>query len=389
MDISNIKYTLVAAFGLAAIAISCTSDSATNQPPALSLPNVLLEPALSELPGGLPGLSPIMARPLPGTDSLAIADQSGFIDVVDGSEIYRLLELGGLVRTQGDEEGLLGFDFHPDFDTQRQVFVYYSASSPRRSVISRFDVPLSPGPIDLAGETIFLEVEQPFSNHNGGMIEFGPDGYLYIAFGDGGSGGDSLGHAQNLDSILGSLIRIDVTSADGIYAIPSDNPYVSTAGRAEIWAHGLRNPWRFSFDQDTGVLWLGDVGEKSVEEIDVVERGGNYGWNIFEGDQCFGSGECDTTGFIEPVITYDTSVGCAVTGGYVYRGNQIPDLRGAYVYGDFCTGMIWFLRGGPDTVSQPELLIQGPAFISSFAEDAQGELLVLSFSAGVQRIVPR
>ena len=126
-----------------------------------------------------------------------------------------------------------------------------------------------------------------------------------------------------------------------------------------------------------------------MEEIDVVERGDNFGWNIFEGNQCFGSGECDTTGFIEPVITYDSSLGCAVTGGYVYRGNQIPDLRGAYVYGDFCTGMIWFLRGGPDTVSQPELLIQGPAFISSFAEDAQGELLVLSFSAGVQRIVPR
>ncbi|HWQ29069.1 MAG TPA: PQQ-dependent sugar dehydrogenase, partial [Dehalococcoidia bacterium] len=289
-----------------------------------------------------------------------------------------------LIPNPGSEEGLLGLAFSPSFERDGLVYLYYSAGPPRRSVLSRFRV--VSGVIDPASEQALLEIPQPFANHNGGQIAFGPDGYLYVALGDGGSGGDPLGNAQNLGELLGSILRIDVSGPTG-YSVPSDNPFVGVEGaRPEIYAYGLRNPWRFSFDRKTGALWAGDVGQNRWEEVDRIVAGGNYGWNIMEGPECFRAATCDRTGLMLPRAWYGREAGaCAVIGGYVYRGRAMPELDGWYVYGDFCNGRVWAVNTADDT-TPPVLLAETGHAISSFGELPDGELVALTFDRAVFRL---
>ena len=313
-------------------------------------------------------------------------------------EVSAFLDIRERVNDSGNEEGLLSIAFPPDYQESEHFYVYYSASSPRRSVVSRFSVGESgPEAADPASEVVVLEVPQPFANHNGGQLAFGPDGLLYISLGDGGNRADPRGNGQDTSTLLGSILRIDVSTLDldNGYTIPPDNPFITGAGgaRGEIWAFGLRNPWRFSFDRETGELWAGDVGQNRFEEIDLIERGQNYGWNVMEGLHCFSGSRvrseaeaCQGPGLALPVIEYGREGGCSVTGGHVYRGERLPELAGAYVYGDFCTGNIWALTHGGSGVTEHRLLVGSELQIPAFGEGPSGEIYVLSFGGGIYRL---
>ena len=303
------------------------------------------------------------------------------------------LDLRDRVSTNSNEEGLLGFAFAPDFSSSGVFYVHYSAANPRRSVVSRFQSDAQATMGLPASEVVLLTVAQPFENHNGGQIAFGPEGYLYIVLGDGGSFSDPQGNAQDLSVLLGKLLRIDVASGGAAYAVSPDNPFSGQASaRAEIWAYGLRNPWRFSFDASTGELWLADVGETRLEEINLIQRGGNYGWNVMEGSECFGGGSaCASSGIILPLFEYETGQNCAVMGGFVYQGKDIESLRGAYVYADYCSGRVWALRYDGSDVSEQRQIADADFRINSFATNDQGELYVLEHAdsgGGIYRIVP-
>jgi glucose/arabinose dehydrogenase len=346
-----------------------------------------------------PGLSftrmVALAYPDDRTDRLFLVLQSGrimvFRDDQTVSSAETFLDIRQQVNDRGNEEGLLGLAFDPEYRANGYFYVYYSASSPRRSVISRFSASTADPDSAVPGsERIVLEVPQPYSNHNGGQIAFGPDGYLYIGLGDGGSRNDPNGNGQDRSTLLGSILRIDVSTLDetGVYAVPANNPFVGTddGAREEIWAHGLRNPWRFTFDRLTGDLWAGDVGQNRYEEIDIVRPGLNYGWNVMEGDECFQPREgCDRTGLEPPVAVYGRNGGCSVTGGYVYRGARLPSLYGAYVYGDFCSGRIWAFRYDGRRVTEHIELVDSDLSISSFGEGRDGELYILSFDEKIYR----
>jgi glucose/arabinose dehydrogenase len=282
--------------------------------------------------------------------------------------------------TAGGEQGLLGLAFHPAYEQNGRFFVNYTDLNGDTVVAEyRRTGERAAGP---GTERVLLHIEQPYPNHNGGMLAFGPDGFLYIGMGDGGSGGDPHDNGQRLDTLLGKMLRIDV-DAGRPYGIPSDNPFVGDEERRpEIWAYGLRNPWRFSFDRQTADLFIGDVGQNELEEIDVLPAGtptgANLGWRIMEGSRCFLTEDCDTEGLLPPVAEYATAEGCAVTGGYVYRGERFPALRGGYLFADFCGGQIWGLNA--DKARQgsavPRLLLRTDFRISSFGEDEAGELYV-------------
>ena len=301
------------------------------------------------------------------------------------------LDIRDSVSDAGNEEGLLGLAFDPAYRTNGHFYVYYSASSPRRSVVSRFTVSNENADrAEASTERVVLEVPQPFSNHNGGQLLFGPDGHLYIGLGDGGSGGDPFRNGQDVSTLLGSILRIDVSGLDdaGAYVVPPDNPLVGRAGaREEIWAYGLRNPWRFTFDRQTGDLWAADVGQDEVEEVDLIRPGLNYGWNVLEGFECFSS--CVSIGLEPPIVQYGRADGCSITGGYVYRGSRLPSLDGAYVYGDFCSGKLWALRYNGDEVTEHMELIDSRLRISAFGEDRDAELLILSFDGRIYRFEER
>jgi glucose/arabinose dehydrogenase len=323
--------------------------------------------------------------------------QSGRIEVFDYTaedpQPQEFLDIRNKVSNSGNEEGLLGMALSPKFLSDGHFYVYYSAADPRRSVISRFSVKsdnlYSANP---RSEQVILEVSQPYSNHNGGQIHFGPDGFLYISLGDGGSRGDPEGNGQNLTTLLGSILRIDVGILDslGTYSVPSGNPFTNSPNsKSEIWAYGLRNPWRFSFDSLTGDLWVGDVGQSHFEEINLVTRGGNYGWNVMEGFHCYtdADGSCDESGLESPVAEYGRDGGCSVTGGYVYRGSRLPELSGAYVYGDYCTGKIWALRHDGAQITEQLKIVDSSLAISSFAQSPSGEIFILSFDEKIYRII--
>ena len=332
-----------------------------------------------------------------GSNRLFVVEQAGrifvFPNVDDTRKVDLFLDISDRVSRSANEEGLLGLAFHPKYLDSGVFYVYYSAANPRRSVLSRFAVDDSePNRANQASEQVILEIAQPYGNHNGGALVFGPDGYLYVGLGDGGSGGDPQGHGQNLGTLLGSIIRIDPDApADGkLYGIPIENPFSNRDGaRGEIFAYGLRNPWRFSFDPVTKLLWVGDVGQNAIEEIDIVASGLNYGWNIMEGSHCFSprSG-CASSGLEMPVIEYDHSEGCSVTGGYVYRGRRLAMLYGAYVYGDFCTGRIWGLRFEQGEVTEHRRISDSGLQISSFGVDEEGELYVTAFDGRLYRFTP-
>lgn len=324
-------------------------------------------------------------------------DQTGKVLRFENSNAAQpqtVLDITDRVSDAGNEEGLLGLAFAPDFVTSRVLYLYYSAANPRRSVLSRFVANGPGGTITPASEAVIMTVDQPFSNHNGGQIAFGPDGFLYIALGDGGSGNDPQGNGQNLGTLLGSILRIDVSRTQGnlAYAVPADNPFAGRSGaRAEIWAYGLRNPWRFSFDRANGQLWAADVGQSAREEVNLITRGGNYGWAIMEGNQCLQGNNCDRTGLTLPIIDYARAGGrCSVTGGFVYRGGAIPALQGAYVYGDFCSGEVFALRYDGERVTEQDTLARLNGQLSTFAQDAQGEIYALSYGNGaIFKLVPR
>ena len=323
---------------------------------------------------------------------LLVTEQDGRIWAFEpsGSEVpaaTEFLDITDRVSSRRSEEGLLGLALDPT--DKQSLYLYYSAADPRRSVVSRFTLSTDQSRVDPGSELVILEVGQPYANHNGGQIAFGPDGHLYIGLGDGGSAGDPLGSGQDTSSLLGSILRIDVSQATTAqpYAIPPDNPFASGGGRGEIWAYGLRNPWRFSFDRATGELWTGDVGQNRWEEIDLIERGGNYGWNRLEGNHCFSARDCDQTGTVPPVWEYSLDgQPCSVIGGYVYRGSTIPWLRGVYVYGDFCTGEVFGLRYADGQVVEHQRLADTRLRIMSFGEDDSGELYLLSQKSGIYRL---
>ncbi len=295
------------------------------------------------------------------------------------------------------EQGLLGIAFPPDFASKHQVFFSYNRKPDGASVISRFTVSSDGLSVDPDSEEVILTVPQPSANHNGGGIAFGPDGYLYIGFGDGGGAGDEDGNAQNTHNLLGAMLRIDVSRSGGgkAYAIPADNPFASSsgcgngAGCPEIWAWGLRNPWRWSFDRETGKLWAGDVGQDAWEEVDIIEAGKNYGWRCYEGSHAYNTAGCGARDqYTFPVAEYGHDEGQSITGGYVYRGNAIPGLRGTYLYADYVEGKVWAL---PAEGGTPTLRAANPGLsIASFAEGNDGELYLLSYGDGtIHKIVPK
>ena len=302
--------------------------------------------------------------------SFAAAADVGTADVV--------VDLSGQVDDAPNEAGLLGMAFHPDFATNGAVFLSYTRRDDGlTSVIARFTAAANGLSFDAASEQTVLTLAQPYGNHNGGHIAFGPDGYLYVGFGDGGSGGDPHGHGQNTGTLYGTLLRIDVDVALP-YAIPPDNPFATGGGRGEIFAWGLRNPWRYSFDRETGELWAGDVGQNQWEEINLITAGGNYGWNRREGAHPF-RGPDVVGDLIDPVAEYSHRLGCSVTGGHVYRGALVPRLSGTYLYGDYCSGVVWGLGGAG---AEPQIVAQTGLRIGAFAEGTDGELYILDHRRG-------
>lgn len=333
-----------------------------------------------------------------GSGRLFIVEQAGRIKIrfPDRPWTGEFLSITDRV-VSGGEMGLLGLAFHPRFKQNGRLFVNYTARDRGRlkTVIAEYRV--SDNEPDQASrfERRLLELDQPYSNHNGGQLAFGPDGFLYIGLGDGGGAGDPHRHGQNLKSLLGKILRIDVNAPEG-YRIPSDNPFVeprpagSAAGPApEVWAYGLRNPWRFSFDRATGRLFAGDVGQDRYEEIDLVERGGNYGWNLMEGTHCYppsSDESCNPEGLVLPIAEYDRTEGISVTGGYVYHGQAAPSLQGQYIFGDFGSSAMWALTETSPGRWQRRALLQAPQPISSFGEDEIGELYVVGYEGTIFRI---
>lgn len=318
------------------------------------------------------------------TDSWYVLEKEGRVVRVEGegpsARTALFVDLTDRVDARPTEAGLLGLAFDPDFARNGQAYLSYTRGGPLTSVLSRFVSTDGGLTLDPASEEVLLEVPQPYGNHNGGQIAFGPDGYLYFGLGDGGAGGDPHGNGQNTQTLLGAMLRVDV-SGPNPYAIPPDNPFAEGGGRPEIYAWGLRNPWRWSFDRKSGELWVGDVGQSEWEEINRVALGDNLGWNLWEGSHCFRAGACRDEGVVMPLAEYSHAVGCSVTGGYVYRGKTIPSLYGRYLYGDFCSGRIWELDSG-NIEAGPRILLQSGKRISSFAEDRNGELYLLDYSAG-------
>jgi glucose/arabinose dehydrogenase len=326
-----------------------------------------------------------------GTNRLFVVEQSGIIYVFDNSQNVTsaivFLDIRDRVNDEGYEEGLLGLAFHPNYKNNGYLYVDYTTANPKRTVIARYQIEANnPDRANKNSEYVILEVEQPFSNHNGGQISFGPDGNLYIALGDGGAGGDPQGNGQNLQTLLGSILRIDVDNPSNgkNYGIPNDNPFVGNPNALdEIYAYGLRNPWRFSFDPETDWLWTGDVGQNKWEEIDIIERGKNYGWNVMEGKHCFEpSTGCSTSDLELPIWEYGRDEGHSVTGGFVYRGTMIPQLIGSYIYGDFEFGSIWSLQYDGTGNPVNTLLFETDYEISSFGVDENNELYICDWRNG-------
>jgi len=344
-----------------------------------------------------------------GSHRKFVAEQRGRILILpenlNDTNTVVFLDISDRKLYASNEEGLLGLTFHPQFQSNGKFYIYTSPQNPRRTVLTEFQVSQSDrNRADMGTERILFEQPQPYSNHKGGCTIFGPDGFLYVSLGDGGSANDPHENGQKLTTLLGKILRIDVNGRSGAlpYGIPRDNPFVGKGDgiREEIWAYGLRNVWRFSFDRESGELWAGDVGQNKFEEVDVITKGGNHGWNWREGFHAFktnGTPPMDAK-FIEPVIEYPHLAiydkeakhgpGLSITGGYVYRGKKLPALRGAYIYADFAAGTIWALRRENGKVTESAAVystskgtqVKG---VSSFAEDLSGEIYVLAFEGNV------
>ena len=358
--------------------------SSTLAPPAI--PDV----SLTLTAGGF--VQPVgIVNAMDGSGRLFIIEQRGTVRIIRNGTVLAtpFLNITPLVKASGSEQGLLSIAFPPLYGPNKRYFYanYTGTQNVGDTVISRFQTTTDPDAADPASGQTLLTVVQPFANHNGGQLAFGPDGYLYIGLGDGGSGGDPFRNAQNPTSLLGKILRIDVESSSGGYSIPSTNPFSGNAAyRPEIWSLGLRNPWRFSFDRGTGDLFIADVGQNIYEEVNVQSAastgGENYGWNIMEGLHCYNIATCDQAGFVLPVAEYNHSQGdCSITGGYVYRGSEYPALQGVYLYGDYCSGNIWGMKRTGAAV-QTRVLLKSGLFISTFGEDGAGNLYVADHRGG-------
>lgn len=353
-------------------------------------PDPIGEPTLREIADGLD--FPVHLVSPPGDERLFVVEKVGTIRVIREGQVLEapFLDIRDLV-SGGSEQGLLSVAFHPDYPTNGRFFVDYTNQDGDTRVVE-YRVSADPDRADSAPVRTILSVDQPFANHNGGLLVFGPDGMLYVGLGDGGSAGDPQENGQDTGTLLGSLLRIDVDGGTP-YSIPSDNPFAGQAGsRGEIWAYGLRNPWRYSFDRGTGDLYIADVGQNDLEEVNAEpgDQGGiNYGWNVMEGTECFQNDDCDMNGLTLPVLEYDHGDGCSVTGGFVYRGEALPELQGLYFYSDFCSGFVKSFRlAGGEAVEErqwPELEPGGS--VTSFGEDAAGELYILTREGSVFQIV--
>ena len=369
------------------------SASAPPPPPPPPPPPGSGAPGLEQVASGL--AFPVGLASPPDDARLFVLEKGGTIRIVAGGTVMDqpFLDLSGRVSGRS-EQGLLGLAFYPDYATSGRFVVHYT--DPEGDTrISLFRVSADPNRADPGSESPILTLAQPGPAHNGGQIVFGPDGMLYIGLGDGGSNeGDDRGRAQDLGDLFGSVLRIDVSSGAD-YTVPPDNPFVGRAGaRPEIWSYGLRNPWRFSFDPANGDLYIADVGEKRWEEVNVSRaaagsgRGVNYGWSVMEGTACVSPG-CDQSGLTLPLVQYDHSQGCSITGGYVYRGEALPALQGHYLYGDFCQAWVRSFVAGEDDPEPVEWPALSPGDnITSFGEDAAGELYILTSGGGLYKIVP-
>lgn len=366
------------------------------QVPGLAFPLEPASPTALQAVAAFPGLRFELALYLthaPGDPThLYVVEQDGrvlrFPNRPDATpdEVETFIDLHERVRREHNEEGLLGLAFDPGYADNGLVYVYTSQSKPRRTQLSRF-VAREAGRVDPTSERELLRIEQPYGNHNGGWIGFGPDGLLYVSVGDGGAGGDPQVNGQDLGTWLGAMLRLRVGAGIETYEIPRDNPFVATPGaRGEIWAYGLRNAWRCGFDRQAGTLWCGDVGQDEFEEVDILRAGGNYGWNLREGMHPFGRGKA-TGALVEPVIEYGHDQGQSITGGYVYRGTRLSDFRGTYFYGDFVSGQVWTLDLDGSEVRNHARVAQVP-MLASFGEDAAGELYAVSLEGTIFRFEP-
>jgi glucose/arabinose dehydrogenase len=371
--------------------LAAASASATIVPSRIQL-------GLTRVAGGLS--KPLLVTSAgDGSGRLYVVEQTGTIRIIEDGAVLAspFLDLRAAV-SRGDEQGLLGLAFHPDFKSNRKLYVSYTDRGGTSVVREYRASPTNPNRVDGSSGRTILRLRQPYPNHNGGNIAFGPDGDLYVGFGDGGSGGDPGNRAQNLGTLLGKLLRIDVDRRTGTlpYGIPPDNPFVGRSGLDQIWAYGLRNPWRWSFDRLTGDLWIGDVGQSAWEEVDraVATHGRNagrrlnFGWRVMEGDHCFvPSTACSPAGKTLPLTSYGHGTGrCSITGGFVYRGSAYPDLAGAYFFADYCSGEIWFIDRGAARGTQPIRALDTDSLITSFGQDQAGELYLTDGNGTVYRL---
>jgi len=379
--------TLILLGTLGTVASACGPDSGSG-PPTRADSVLALVPVVTGLNAPL-----FLTAPPGDTTRLFVLEQSGVIRIIKNGVALPtpFLDITSLT-TKGGEQGLLGMAFTPDYATSGRFLVSYTApggGGGGHSVIASYQVSSDPD-VALTNGTPVLTLDQPYENHNGGMITFGPDSMLYIGFGDGGSAGDPDGHGQDRTELLGSILRL--RELDTGYAIPSSNPWANhPTYRHELWNYGLRNPWRFSFDRQTGDLYIADVGQGASEEVDIqpANSGGgeNYGWDTMEGKSCYGGSGCTQTGLTLPVLDYDHNQGCAITGGYVYRGSAVPAVQGRYFYSDYCSGFLRSFRksgsGITEQVSYPSLTLTGG--VTSFGEDARGELYVMTGNGTIYR----
>lgn len=377
---------------------AASASPSPDDPDESNAPTSAPEPpplALEEVASGL--ADPINIAAAPG-GWLLVNERAGRVIAVnpDTGETAVALDIGDRVLGEG-ERGLLGLALHPDWPEAERAFVHYSDRN-GDTVISEFtgsgDAPQT---FDASSERVLLQLDQPYANHNGGQLAFGPDGHLWIGLGDGGSGGDPEGNGQEPTTLLGSILRLDI-SESGAYAIPDDNPFADGAdGAPEVYLYGLRNPWRFSFDRETEALWIADVGQNAFEEINrldtVADAGANLGWNVMEGLHCFESEDCSRDGLLLPITEYGRDLGCSVTGGHVYRGEAIADLAGWYLFGDYCTGLVFGIPSDAEppadgSAVEPRLMLESGASISAFGEGTDGELYLADLSSGtIYRIV--
>jgi len=377
-----------------------TSESPTDSPTAAPAPTSIPSVATLPDPAGFTWQVVMLGfnRPLDvqnagdGSGRLFVVEQPGTIKIIQNGEVLPTpyLDIHQRVGDQGNEQGLLGLAFHPRYAENGYFYVNYTDNN-GNTLIARFSVRTDdPNRADPGSELKLLSVQQPYQNHNGGVVAFGPDGYLYLGLGDGGSGGDPLGNGQSLNTLLGKVLRIDVDQGER-YAIPADNPYAGSGEiYQEIWAHGLRNPWRFAFDHLTGDMYIADVGQNKYEEINFVPAdtlgGLNFGWNIYEGNHAYQSVPSDAVQYTFPVVEYAHGPGCSVTGGVVYRGADLPEMNGVYLYGDYCSGQVWGLLKAGDAW-QNQQLFRPDVRITGFGADESGEVYLIDQGGVIYKLV--